>query len=303
VRPATRERVLQAAAELGYRTPRGRSVATTVRGVLGFVVSETSYAHFAEVVHGVETAARERGYSMLLSRSHEDADLERRAVETFIAHRVNGVVISPTAGWDESVLPLLREAGIPFVLLDRERTARCDQVLTENMQTSRALVEHLIDRGHERIAMLSGAPGLSTTEERVRGYRNALAQRGIELRDDLLVVGGSSTRGGRLGVRQLLARPEPPTAIFCGNDAMTVGALLALREAGRRVPDDVAIVAFDDFEWYEAFDPQVTAAIQPAYAVGERGARMVIDRISDPYAPPQVVRMPTEVAHRTSCGC
>jgi LacI family transcriptional regulator len=303
VAPETRDRVRAAIETLGYQTPRGRTSEDALRGVIGLIVSETSYAHFAEVIQGAEATARELGYSLLVCRSHEDDELEQRVVETLIAHRVDGVMISPTPDWAETVLARLREREMPFVLLDRKSAVKCDQVLAENIEPSQLLVEHLIDLGHRRIAMLSGYPRLSTTAERLTGYRRALEKRGLPFAPELVVEGGSNAKGGRNGVRQLLELPAAPTAIFCSNDAMTVGALLGLRDCGRRVPDDVAVVAFDDFEWSDAFEPRLTAAAQPAFTIGERGVRMLVERIHDWSAPARTCRLPTAVVHRTSCGC
>jgi LacI family transcriptional regulator len=302
IAPETLARVRVAIAELNYQGST-RFQASGFQRAIGFVASNASYAYFAEVVQGVESAARELGYALLLCDSHDDPEIERQSVATLLAHRVDGVLLSPTNDWTRSALPVLRRGKLPFVLVDRTSDVKCDQVVTENTSPAQTLVEHLAEAGHQRIAMLTGLPRLSTTAERLEGYLRALERHEIPRDLDLIVSGRSDSRGGRRGVRKLLQLADPPTAIFCSNDAMTVGALLALRDMGRRVPEDIAVVAFDDFEWADAFTPAITTAAQPAYTIGTMAVRMLQQRISDPVAPPRISRLPTEIMHRTSCGC
>lgn len=189
------------------------------------------------------------------------------------------------------------------MLVDRTSEAKCDQIVTECVAPAQTLVDHLADVGHRRIAILTGLPQLSTTAQRLDGCQRALEARGIPLVPELVVSGGSDSRGGRNGVRNLLRLADPPTAIFCSNDAMTVGALLALRDAGRRVPEDIAVVAFDDFEWADAFTPAITTAAQPAYTIGTIAVHTLHQRITDPALSPQTRRLPAEIMHRNSCDC
>jgi LacI family transcriptional regulator len=174
---------------------------------------------------------------------------------------------------------------------------------TENEAVSVALVEHLLDLGHRRIGMLTGLEGLSTTQERWRGYVRAHELLGIPVDAALAVPAHSTVGGGRTATAKLLRLDQPPTAIFSGNNAMTIGALLAVKEAGRRVPDDVALVTFDDFEWASAMSPALTAAAQPFHAMGAQAVQLLLRRLADPFAPRHIVRLPAEIEHRESCGC
>jgi LacI family transcriptional regulator len=151
--------------------------------------------------------------------------------------------------------------------------------------------------------MLSGLAGLSTTNERRRGYRQAHEAAGLALDDTLVIPAHSTVAGGRAGVQSLLRLPDPPTAIFSANNAMTIGALVALKETRRRIPDDVALVTFDDFEWATAMSPALTAAAQPFHAMGARAVQLLLRRLADPFAPRRVERLPAEIEHRESCGC
>ncbi len=300
VAPDTQDRVRAALADLGYEAAGGAQRAPEA---IGFVVANASYAYFAEVVQGVEAEARNRGYALFLCDSHDDPDLEAQAISTLLSHRADGVILSPTAQWRRTALPDLRRKSIPFVLVDRLTDVDCDQVTTENVAPSEALVGHLAELGHTRIAILTGLPDLSTTAERLLGYQRALHHWKLDMDPRLVVPGQSTSRGGKAAARELLNLADPPTAIFCSNDAMTVGALQALRDAGRRVPDDIAVVAFDDFEWADVFTPSMTVAAQPAYTVGVEAVKLLDRRLRDDHGPARTVRLPAEVVHRTSCGC
>lgn len=292
------ERVRAAVAELGYEGPGQQ-----VPGAIGFVVANTSYAYFAVVVQGVEAEARRRGYALLLCDSQDDPDYEAQAISTLLSHRVDGVLLSPTSQWRRTALPALRRRSTPFVLVDRLTDVCCDQVVTENVAPAETLVSHLAELGHTRIAILTGLPDLSTTAERLLGYQRALRHWRLDFDEKLVASGQSTSRGGKTATRELLNLPDPPSAVFCSNDAMTVGALQALRDAGCRVPDDVAIVAFDDFEWADMFIPSMTVAAQPAYTVGAEAVKLLDRRLRNVNSPAKTVRLPAEVVHRTSCGC
>jgi LacI family transcriptional regulator len=300
VAPDTQERVHAALAELGYE---GVGLGQQVPAAIGFVVANTSYAYFAEVVQGAEAEARRRGYALFLCDSHDDPDYEAQAISTLLSHRADGVLLSPTSQWRRTALPVLRRKSTPFVLVDRLTDVRCDQVVSENVAPAETLVSHLAELGHTRIAILTGLPDLSTTAERLLGYQRALRRWRLDFDEKLVVPGQSTSRGGKTATRELLNLPDPPSAIFCSNDAMTVGALQALRDAGCRVPDDVAIVAFDDFEWADMFTPSMTVAAQPAYTIGAEAVKLLDSRLRHDNSPAKTVRLPAEVVHRTSCGC
>jgi LacI family transcriptional regulator len=302
VAPETRERVRQALESMDYSAPPPVVAPPTGR-VIGLAVNGISNAYFAELIQGVETEARRQGFALLLCDSHDDSSIEAAAVATLLAHNVEAVILAPTVGWEETTLPVLRHRATPFVLVDRMSHVRCDQVGAENQAVSAALVEHLIDRGHTRIGILVGLDGLSTTIERRAGYVRAHENAGLTPDPDLVLNGHSTVTGGRSATLRLLRGPKPPTAIYSTNNAMSVGALLAVKAANLKVPDDLAMVAFDDFEWAGAMSPALTAAAQPFHAMGARAVQLLVHRLDDPAAPQRVVRLPVEIEHRESCGC
>ena len=151
--------------------------------------------------------------------------------------------------------------------------------------------------------MAIGIPGLSTTDERVRGYRMALEQAGIPFDPALVAEGGSQRDRAHEAMLALLATPNPPTAVVSGNNFMTIGLLRAIAERGLTVPDDIALVAFDDFEWADLFAPRLTVIRQPTTELGSRAVELLLSRLEDPARPPRPERLEAMFVHRNSCGC
>jgi LacI family transcriptional regulator len=151
--------------------------------------------------------------------------------------------------------------------------------------------------------MVTGLAGLTTTDERLAGYQLGLTRRGLLYDEQLVGDGGSQSEGARQAVHVLLELLEPPTALVVANNLMTIGAMQALREAGKRVPDDVALTSFDDFEWADLFSPRLTTMAQPRFELGDAAVGLLMRRIADPAAPPRTLRLTPQFTHRDSCGC
>jgi DNA-binding LacI/PurR family transcriptional regulator len=191
------------------------------------------------------------------------------------------VLLASAGVADEHVSRLVR-AGYPIVLVDRDLPELgAPAVLLDNEGAAYSAVSHLITRGYRRIAMLSGRSAISTTTERIAGYRRALHQSGIELDERLVVSGASTSEGGAIAANTVLDVEPPPSAIFSGNNLMSIGALQAIVNRGLAVPDDVALVGFDDFPfpWSDAFRPHLTTVAQPTYELGRRAAEILVERL------------------------
>jgi len=306
-RPAserTRSSVLAAIERTGYRPNSiARALARGGTQSLGLAISGLSNPYFMDVVAAVEQAAGRAGHTLLLGDTREDPEHELTIARTLAERQVDGLLLAPSIGALEHTLPYLESTGIPVVLLDRFLDVELDQVGCDNEQPTARLVEHLIDRGHTRIAMAIGIPGLSTTEERVRGYRLALEQAGLPFDAGLLAEGGSQRDQAREAMHALLDLPEPPTAVVSGNNFMTIGLLRAINERGMTVPDDLALVAFDDFEWADLFHPRLTVIRQPTTELGSRAVELLLSRLEDPSRPVRTERLDANFIHRDSCGC
>lgn len=261
VLPHTRQAVLDAIDALGY-TPNtlARSLVTARTRSIGLAVSAISNPYFTEILQGVEAGALEHGYGLLLADPHDDPQHERKVVQLLHERRVDGLIVAPSADPD-ALLRYLGQHNVPTVFLDRlveapaDHPFRFDQVCAENAEPMARLVGHLTERGHRRIGLVAGLPGLSTTNERISGYRHGLA--GIRAPLRRTARGARRLRGdGRRTCHRRAAVPGgAPTALVTGNNAMTMGALRALRERGLSVPDDLALCCFDDFAWADLFAP------------------------------------------------
>ncbi|MFG2865715.1 LacI family DNA-binding transcriptional regulator [Streptomyces sioyaensis] len=303
VRPDTRTAVLGAIDALGYtHNTLARSLVTSRTRSIGLAVSAISNPYFTEILQGVEAGALKAGYSLLLADPHDDPRHERKVVQLLHERRVDGMIVAPSAEPAEMVEYLARRE-VPTVFLDRLVGDDHDQVCAESTGPVRQLVEHLADLGHTRIGLVAGLPGLSTTTERVQGYREGLRARGLPFAPELLAGGNSEAAGAHDATRQLLAAADPPTALVTANNAMTIGALRALRELGLEVPRDIALACFDDFSWADLFTPRLTVIAQPSKEIGAAAVRLLLERLEQPDRAPRTVRLPCAFVHRTSCGC
>lgn len=328
VLPHTRQAVLDAIDELGY-TPNtlARSLVTSRTRSIGLAVSAISNPYFTEILQGVEAGALEHGYGLLIADPHDDPEHERKVVRLLHERRVDGVIVAPSAE-PRGLLALLARHRVPTVFLDRlvdtvaadtprpgeaadasagdghaDTVFPFDQVCAENAEPMERLVTHLAGLGHRRIALVAGLPGLSTTTERIDGYRQGLAAAGLLHDERLVVQGDSAAEAAERATAALLSLAAPPTALVTANNAMTIGALRTLRERGLSVPDDLALCCFDDFAWADLFSPRLTAISQPSKEIGARAVGLLLDRLEFPDRPSRTVRLPCAFVHRTSCGC
>ncbi|MDX2541182.1 LacI family DNA-binding transcriptional regulator [Streptomyces sp. WI04-05B] len=309
VRPATRQAVLDAIEVLGY-TPNtlARSLVTARTRSIGLAVSAISNPYFTEILQGVESGALEHGYSLLLADPHDDPEHERKVVQLLHERRVDGMIVAPSADPGALVAYLTRH-DVPAVFLDRVLdtssggTPRFDQVCAESAEPMARLMAHLTELGHRRIGLVAGRPGLSTTAERITGYRIGLASAGLPHDERLVAHGDSESQGAERATTALLSLAAPPTALVTANNAMTIGALRALRERGLTVPGDLALCCFDDFDWADLFTPGLTAIAQPGRNIGTEAVRLLLERLADPDRPTRTVRLPCTFVHRESCGC
>ncbi|WP_285424959.1 LacI family DNA-binding transcriptional regulator [Pseudomonas sp. efr-133-TYG-103a] len=304
VSPQTVEAVQQAVQALGYiPNTLARSLARSRTNTIGVGISALSNHYFSETVHAIETECARYGIMMLFVDTHDDPEQELRVVTALHHRRVDGILLAPSSDPQRAALAYLQANAIPTVLVDRLATQGFDQVGVENRQSTHALVSHLIGHGHRRIGMIAGHRGLSTTEERIEGYRQALADGGLRFDDALLVNGESNSESARLAARQLLSLDEPPSAIMAANNLMTIGAMHALRDAGVGVPEQMALVGFDDFDWADFFVPRLSVIAQPVHELGARAVQLLLQRIDHPDGIRLSERLSPTLRIRNSCGC
>jgi LacI family transcriptional regulator len=280
---ATRRRILGAVDELGY-VPNGaaRSLRTQRTSTIAAVIPDITNPFYPAFERGVQEVAEAGGYDLIVYNTGGVAEKERRCVRSLQQGRVDGVVAVFFHLKAEDLRPLL-ERNVALVRLEAEKKGASgldlplDNLYVDNVAASRAAVEHLIGRGHDRVGMISGGSGPGRA--RASGYRAALAAHGLPADQVLVRDGGFTADGGRDAMRGFLEGPSPPTAVFAANDVMAMGALVSLREAGLRVPGDVAVVGFDDIPVARLITPRLTTVAQFQENLGVRAAEMLLERL------------------------
>lgn len=299
VRHETEVAVLSAIGEVGYRAATGSAAQNRILGVATSAISNPS---FNELLHGIERTATRVGYSLLVFDTHDDVTTELRAVTELVDHGVQAILLAPSAN-PVAALGHARVQRVPVVLLDRKVDAEVDQVASENVASVGQLVDHLSDIGHTRIAMISGMPGISTTEERIEGFRSAAERRGIRLTRNSILSGHGTDHDSEEAMRRLMTGRRLPTAVVTGNNRATLGAMRAARDLGLEIPRDLALVAYDDLEWADLFHPRLTVIAQPTTQIGEQAVDFAVSRILSPNRATRRLTLTTTFVHRDSCGC
>lgn len=298
VKEETRKRVEQAMRELNYVPSLvARSLSSGQTQMVGLIVANLTSPFFLNLANGAEDVAHASNYRLILCNHDDNLAREREYIEALIAARVDGMIITPASDESKTNLAMVREHGIPFVLVDRiVEPIKADYVIGDSASAAHELVDYLLDCGHRRIAIINGPADVYTARERLRGYQLALAKRNIEIVPDYIRSVPYSQHSPleshyetvRRHLRELLHSSVPPTAVFAVNHAITVHVLQALRELGDE-SQRVAVVCFEDIDPWNLFRPLVTAAIQPAFEFGKEGMQLLLQRMKNPDAPYKAV--------------
>jgi LacI family transcriptional regulator len=274
----TKAKVLKAAKELNYIPNRlARSLATQETEMLGVIVTNSANPYYAELIRGIEDTASANSYSVVLCSTDEDADKERTCLRLLKERRADGLILTPTQKSTKEILAL-KEENVTFVLMNRRFTEiKTDYVLSDNIEGSYLAVTHLIQVGHKRIAHIGGPEEISTAEERLIGYKNALRQNNIDFDAELFVRSELKPENMDSLVSKLLTLEQKPTAIFVYNDFLAIGVLAALKDRGLRMPDDIAVVGYDDIEVASILE--LTTVSQMRYELGKRAVQILLKRI------------------------
>ena len=278
-----RERVELAIRELGYvPNAMARSLKSNTTSTLGMLIPNSSNPYFAEIVRIVEDRCFGAGYTLVLCNTDDEPRRQSVYLQVLAERRIDGlIVVSTGADEDDSLATQLRGLRIPTVLVDREIAApACDLVETAHMQGGLLAVRHLLSLGHKRIACIGGPLGVTSSEQRIEGWRMALAETGSAPNADaLLWRGGFTSQGGYEAMHAILRTEQKPSAVFVCNDLMAIGALRAAHESGVRVPDELSIVGFDDIELSAYTSPPLTTVAQPKERIGALAVDMLLERM------------------------
>ncbi|MFB7574744.1 MULTISPECIES: LacI family DNA-binding transcriptional regulator [unclassified Streptomyces] len=298
VDPELAERVLAAVARLGFRRDnRARDLRSRSRSAtVGLLIEDLANPFYAGIAAAAAQCALEHDTLLITASSEEDADRERKLLLQMCEHRVDGLLVVPAGSTADHVyLRAEIEMGTPAVFLDRPPTnLRADTVLIDNAAGARSAIEHLVARGHERIAVLSDWLSIQPMAERLSAAEAALERAGLPYRPDLIRYGLHTQHDTEAAVEQMLAAPEPPTALFALNNRITLGALGVLN----RLSQDLDMVGFDDFETAGLMARPVTVVSYDVSALGRIGAELLFKRIAGDTSRPKTVVIPTTLVER-----
>jgi LacI family transcriptional regulator len=297
----TRERVLQAIAELNYQPNRlARSLRNRQTHTLGVLLPNSANPFFAEVLLGIEAACYNLHYNVILGNAHDDPKRELSHLEVLLAKQVDGVLLVSSGAY-EAGLEIIQQNNTAVVMIDRVGGAReVDTILVDNEQGGLLATHHLLALGHRHIGCIAGPSLYSPSHGRLVGYQNALREQNIPSEEQLIVTGDFQHEGGYNGCRALFSLSQPPSALFVCNDLMAVGALFALHEMGLRVPQDVSVVGFDDIPLASYTIPALTTIMQPGRELGQLAVETLVKRIRRPDIPASHQLLPVRLIERAS---
>lgn len=283
----TRQRVLETARRLGYGLPQARVVAEAKRvkraGRIGFIVDQLATSPEAvQAIEGLSQAAQGAGDLVFVSQSRNDPEVEAELIETFVDQGVSALVYMTIFTREVEVPLALRNLDVPVLLLNCYSSGQSyPAVVPSEIAAGQRATHHLIARGHRRIATITGEIWMEAAQDRLKGYRRALATADIPFDADLVFSGDWSASAGYEATRKILDLPEIPTAIFCQNDRMAIGCYEALKEAGYEIPRDMSVVGYDDEEIARHLHPQLTTSVLPHRAMGQWIAEQLADGLDE----------------------
>lgn len=308
VQAEVRERVWQAIRECGYQPHAvARGLATNRTRILGMIIPEAVTTLFTDpffplLLRGATDACNTHQYQLMLSLFNNPAGRQEMYRRVLRSGYLDGVVVA-SAALDDALIPNLLRDRIPFVSVGWYPDDRVHYVDVDNVGGARMAVDHLIRLGHRRIGTITGRLNMIAGKRRLEGYQQALEARGIPLEEGLIAEGDFSEESGMLGMQRLFS--AEPSAVFVASDTMAIGALKALRQAGMQVPEDIALVGFDDIPAASAIEPALTTVRQPIERMGSMAVQILLtllETTSPGKAPVHRITLSTELIIRESCG-
>ncbi len=303
VNEETRMKILKAIKDLKYQPSRvakrlrSKSISSNLLGVL---IPDIQNPFYVDVLRGIEDVAYKNNYAIIMCNYGQDDKKEVMYLDILQSESIDGLIAAPVSENDQRLKDIIKN-GMPVVCVDRGLSGiDVDIVWVNNEEGAYNAVNHLIKSGYKRIAYISGLPSIPSSRMRESGYRKALENSKL-FAPELVKYGNSSYDSGVNLCAELLDMPNPPDAIFTGNNLITLGALETIHKQKKQIPKDVAIVGFDDMFWSSSLNPPLTAVRQPAYEIGKRAGELLIQRISDPQRSCIQMTLNTELMVRSSC--
>lgn len=280
VREYNRVKIENAIAELGYvRNEYARGLKTHRSMTIGILLPEIADTFFTAIVKQMEDIFRKNGYGIIVSDSKTNEEMEKESLRFLVSKMVDGMIIIPVSR-DGEIFNSVIDRDIPVVLIDRlTANDRIPHIVINNREISKKAIESLIEKGHKNIALISGIPNIYTAEERKAGYVDALMS--IDnYKEEYIFRGDFTMEGGYHAMKEIIVNQEEITAVFVTNYDMSLGAIIAINEQGKNIPNDYSFVAFDNMELSKIFNPQLVTINQPLKEIGQKAAELLIDQIN-----------------------
>ncbi|WP_019243324.1 MULTISPECIES: LacI family DNA-binding transcriptional regulator [Bacillus] len=292
-------KVKNAMKELQYvPNPIARSLRSQHSHIIGLIIpvkraSDTANLFFMTIAQGIEATLTKNGYKLILCNSYEDVELEQEHIDMFNAQQVDGLIIAPVT---EDYTHIQEQ--YPIVFIDRKPAAyKGDCVFSNNYQGAYEATDHLIKKGHTKIGFMTGDMNISTGKDRFDGYKQALLDSGIEIQDSYIKFGDVNLETGYQLAKELMEKKEV-SALFVANNILTMGAIRYFQDYHVKIPDEMAIIGFDDYEWSMILNPPLTSVKQPAFEMGQKAAEVMLERIHNPSIEPKCYIMDTNLIIR-----
>lgn len=303
VREKTKKKVMKITSELNYEVDGiARSLRQKKTFKIGVIVGDVLSQFYTVLAKSIEDIAHKYGYSMILCNGDDDPEKELNYLKVLRSSRVDGIIIAPT-GKNAGYINNLLQSNIKIVLIDRLiEGVDCDAVLVDNEKGAYTAVKYLIDKGYKKIAIIDGFIDRTTGKERLKGYLRALNENNIPRNDDFIKIKDFKKRSGIVFANELLENKNKPEAIFVANLELTLGAIISIKSLGLKIPDDIAVIGFDDSDWAQILEPPLTLISQPVYDLGETAAEMLIKNIENDNSKKEklIVTMNTKLIERGS---
>jgi DNA-binding LacI/PurR family transcriptional regulator len=303
VNESTRLKILKAIKDLKYQPSRvakrlrSKSVSSNLLGVL---IPDIQNPFYVDVLRGIEDIAYKNNYAIIMCNYGQDEKKEIMYLDILQSEAIDGLIAAPVSENDQRLKSIIKD-GLPVVCVDRGLSEiNVDIVCVNNEEGAFVAVNHLVKSGYKRIAYISGLSSIPSSRMREKGYRRALEDNHLFI-PELIKYGDSSYNCGVTLCAELLDMPNPPDALFTGNNLITLGALETIHKRKKQIPKEIAILGFDDMFWSSSLNPPLTAVRQPAYEIGKRAGELLIQRITDPQRPCIQMTLNAELMIRSSC--
>ncbi len=302
VAEATQEKVMAAVDELNYAPSAvARSLKCNSTRTIGMLVTQSTNLFFSEVIDGVESYCYRQGYTLILCNTGGIYEKQRDYIRMLAEKRVDGMLVMCSDLTEELLQMLEKHSDIPKVIMDwGPESSQADKIIDNSEEGGYLATKYLISKGHTDIACLSGHYEKAVCKERIIGFNRALAEAGIEMKDDRILEGNFECDTAVIAANRIAAMEDRPTAVFCFNDTMALGLISRLQQLGVRVPEDISVIGYDNIELAEYFSPPLTTIHQPKRRVGKNAFEILLERIKDKGHEKRIFEMHPEIIERHS---